>query len=253
VADDLNTRAQSWTRSLRARNLSPPPSPRTPRRGASSSSSWTRTVCQPSRATFGAAPRGGIHLALGGPPPRVHRVGAVPPRCSSCPSRVISVAEVDLDDQVARVVGKGRRPRAAPFGAKASASLDRYLRVPVRGSRAPLSLRCGSVSVAGARWRNFGISQIISRRGTACAPGRYPGWGQSCRRPVRVGSARPRRVVGLAAKWSDGPAVFSLNPRGLHACASADATVRLALPVATGRTLSHGGPHAQRWLRRSAV
>jgi site-specific recombinase XerD len=41
----------------------------------------------------------------------------------------LTVADVDLDEQVAVVLGKGRRPRAVPFGAKTTAALDRYLRV----------------------------------------------------------------------------------------------------------------------------
>jgi integrase/recombinase XerC len=41
----------------------------------------------------------------------------------------LTVVDVDLDEQVAVVLGKGRRPRAVPFGAKTTAALDRYLRV----------------------------------------------------------------------------------------------------------------------------
>ena len=36
--------------------------------------------------------------------------------------------ELDLDLNVARVLGKGRRPRACPFGKKTARALDRYLR-----------------------------------------------------------------------------------------------------------------------------
>jgi site-specific recombinase XerD len=41
----------------------------------------------------------------------------------------LKLADVDLDDNVAVVVGKGSRPRAVPFGRKAAVALDRYLRV----------------------------------------------------------------------------------------------------------------------------
>lgn len=41
----------------------------------------------------------------------------------------LTVSDVDLRDQVAHVMGKGRRPRSCPFGAKTAVSLDRYLRV----------------------------------------------------------------------------------------------------------------------------
>ena len=40
----------------------------------------------------------------------------------------LRVADVDLDDGVATVLGKGRRPRACPFGAVTARALDRYLR-----------------------------------------------------------------------------------------------------------------------------
>ncbi len=40
----------------------------------------------------------------------------------------LRVDDVDLDDNVAIVVGKGRRPRACPFGPRTARDLDRYLR-----------------------------------------------------------------------------------------------------------------------------
>jgi site-specific recombinase XerD len=39
------------------------------------------------------------------------------------------LADVDLDLNVAAVVGKGSRPRAVPFGRKTAVAIDRYLRV----------------------------------------------------------------------------------------------------------------------------
>ena len=41
----------------------------------------------------------------------------------------LKVADVDLDQNLAFVMGKGRRPRACPFGRKTAMALDRYLRV----------------------------------------------------------------------------------------------------------------------------
>jgi site-specific recombinase XerD len=41
----------------------------------------------------------------------------------------LGVEEIDFDHNVALVVGKGRRPRACPFGRKTAQALDRYLRV----------------------------------------------------------------------------------------------------------------------------
>lgn len=40
----------------------------------------------------------------------------------------LTVDDVDLEHQVAYVIGKGARPRACPFGDQTSAALDRYLR-----------------------------------------------------------------------------------------------------------------------------
>src|SRR5712691_5666347 len=40
----------------------------------------------------------------------------------------LTVADVDFDIEVLRVLGKGRRPRAVPFGVRAGRALDRYLR-----------------------------------------------------------------------------------------------------------------------------
>ena len=41
----------------------------------------------------------------------------------------ICIDDLDLEGQVVRVVGKGRRVRTVPFGKKAAAAIDRYLRV----------------------------------------------------------------------------------------------------------------------------
>jgi len=47
-------------------------------------------------------------------------------RISECAR--LTLADVDFDLEVLRVVGKGRKVRVVPFGAKTSRSLDRYLR-----------------------------------------------------------------------------------------------------------------------------
>jgi site-specific recombinase XerD len=48
------------------------------------------------------------------------------------------VGDVDFDDEVVRVVGKGGRQRALPFGAKTALALDRYLRARARHPQADL-------------------------------------------------------------------------------------------------------------------
>jgi site-specific recombinase XerD len=76
----------------------------------------------------------------------------------------LTVADVDLDDQLAVVMGKGRRPRAVPFGAKTTASLDRYLRVRGRHKRAAEPALWLGPNNRQAMTVN-GIGQMVRRRG----------------------------------------------------------------------------------------
>lgn len=74
----------------------------------------------------------------------------------------LDVADVDLEDDLAYVVGKGDRPRAAPFGNRTGRALSAYLRMRLRhpqhwhaalwlGDRGPMT--------------PSGIAQMIRRRG----------------------------------------------------------------------------------------
>lgn len=74
------------------------------------------------------------------------------------------VDDVDLDDRVVYVLGKGRRPRAVPFGHKTALSLDRYLKARAKRPQARLpelwlSAKNGTVLTAS------GIYQMVQRRG----------------------------------------------------------------------------------------
>jgi site-specific recombinase XerD len=69
--------------------------------------------------------------------------------------------DVDFDSEVILVTGKGRRPRAAPFGARTSKAIDQYLRVRSRHTQ----------KAAPALWvgpkggmTDSGIAQMIERR-----------------------------------------------------------------------------------------
>lgn len=56
----------------------------------------------------------------------------------------MTVDDLDLDLEVLRVMGKGSRPRAVPFGAKTARSIDRYLRARRQHPQASsASLRLG--------------------------------------------------------------------------------------------------------------
>jgi len=78
------------------------------------------------------------------------------------------VNDVDLDQALIRVLGKGRRERVVPIGNKAIRALDRYLRVRVKhqGNSQPwlwLGLK--------GRLTDSGIAQAIRDRGTAAGLG----------------------------------------------------------------------------------
>src|SRR5918995_5507905 len=63
------------------------------------------------------------------------------------------VADVDLNDGVIIVMGKGRRPRGVPIGHKAVASLDRYLPSPVEAQGRPASRTVARLSRTAHRLR----------------------------------------------------------------------------------------------------
>ena len=74
----------------------------------------------------------------------------------------LTLADLDLDQSVAVVMGKGQRPRACPFGRKTAQAIDRYLRARARHP------------VAGERWLwlgkqgrlgDTGVAQVVKRRG----------------------------------------------------------------------------------------
>lgn len=65
--------------------------------------------------------------------------------------------DIDMDLQVLRVMGKGGRPRAVPYGDRTAEALDRYLRARRRHPRAAKTDRLwvgrqGGMSAHGVRW-----------------------------------------------------------------------------------------------------
>lgn len=70
----------------------------------------------------------------------------------------ITLDDLDLEREVAYVVGKGSRPRAVPYGARTAQCVDRYLRIRsahpygAKTDRLILSER-GPISADGVRWR----------------------------------------------------------------------------------------------------
>jgi len=84
----------------------------------------------------------------------------------------IMLDDLDLDDQVVIVLGKGRRPRAVPFGRKTTLALDRYLRLRASHPHAHLSNlwigRAGAMTPSG-------LFQVVADRGASVGlPGLHP-------------------------------------------------------------------------------
>jgi site-specific recombinase XerD len=80
----------------------------------------------------------------------------------------MKVTDIDTDSEVIIVTGKGRRPRAAPYGAKTGQALDRYLRLRARHPQASST----------ALWlgpkggmTDSGLAQMVERR---CAEAGIP-------------------------------------------------------------------------------
>jgi site-specific recombinase XerD len=80
----------------------------------------------------------------------------------------LNVEEVDFTDDVAIVLGKGRRPRGCPFGDKTAMALERYLRerrkLGVRGDALWIGLK-GPLTASGIR-------QMVKRRARHAGLGR---------------------------------------------------------------------------------
>jgi site-specific recombinase XerD len=74
----------------------------------------------------------------------------------------LRLEDVDFDHEVALVMGKGRRPRACPFGHKTGQALDRYLRV--RGRRRDAHEPWLWLGKRG-RLTETGVEQVVKRRG----------------------------------------------------------------------------------------
>ncbi len=78
----------------------------------------------------------------------------------------VTTDDLDLDNGIVHVVGKGRRPRACVFGRRTTEALDRYVRLRARQPGAPLP----------SLWLNetgrkelgyYGVGQMLERRGKA--------------------------------------------------------------------------------------
>jgi site-specific recombinase XerD len=86
----------------------------------------------------------------------------------------LKVTDVDLDEQVCHVIGKGRRPRTLPFGARTTEALDRYLRARKADRHASDEGLWLGEKGKGALTPN-GVYQVVKRRGRLVGlPGLHP-------------------------------------------------------------------------------
>lgn len=76
----------------------------------------------------------------------------------------LKVADVDFETNVALVLGKGRRPRACPFGRKTAQALDRYLRL--RGNHPAAHTDHLWLGKRGSMGKS-GLGNMIARRAKA--------------------------------------------------------------------------------------
>lgn len=76
----------------------------------------------------------------------------------------MAVGDVDFDDQVIRVVGKGGHVRVAPFGNRTAKALDRYERI--RSRRPDAHLNAFWLGTKGAL-KSDAVRLMLSRRGAA--------------------------------------------------------------------------------------
>ena len=106
----------------------------------------------------------------------------------------LTLDDIDLDNDMAYVVGKGARPRACPLGAKSGQALDRYLRVRAKRPKADVALPWLWLGKKG-RLSDSGILQMVRRR-AARKPGSDRFTRTSCGTPSpTTGSCRAARKV----------------------------------------------------------
>jgi integrase/recombinase XerC len=100
----------------------------------------------------------------------------------------LTLEDVDLDEQVLYVTGKGRRERRAPFGRKTTAALDTYVRARTRHPQADEDALWLGEKGRGPMTDN-GVAQMVRRRARALGFELHP-------HALRHGFAHRWRVAG---------------------------------------------------------
>jgi integrase len=79
--------------------------------------------------------------------------------------------DLDLDDQVVVVLGKGRRQRAVPFGRKTALALDRYLRLRAAGGSLAQVAGPMTPCPGPGPYRFGGVTEVPQSEPLACGEG----------------------------------------------------------------------------------
>jgi len=85
----------------------------------------------------------------------------------------LALDDLDLDVQTASVLGKGRRPRSCPFGARTATALDRYIRSRTRHARAASPALWLADAGRGPMTAD-GLAQMLGRRAEAVGLNIHP-------------------------------------------------------------------------------
>ena len=156
----------------------------------------------------------------------------------------LTVEDVDFDAGVCHVVGKGRRPRALPFGQATALALGRYLRSRAKDRRADLPGLWLAEKGKGAMGAN-GIHQMLRRRGLAVGIERLHA------DQFRHTAAHSWLSAGGGKPTSCGSWGGSRR-RCYAATGPARPTSALVTPTAASRSATGSSP-AGRWERRCAA
>jgi site-specific recombinase XerC len=78
--------------------------------------------------------------------------------------------DLDLDQELVYVIGKGSRPRAVPFSAKTAQAVDRYLRIRALHPKARWTSKLllgqrGPITPDGIRWRLEQLGKVVGMQG----------------------------------------------------------------------------------------
>ena len=123
----------------------------------------------------------------------------------------LTVDAIDLENDTALVVGKGRRSRAIPYGHRTGQALTRYLRARMQHPQVKLHPDVLWLAQKGPLTDN-GLGQMLERR---CAQAGIAG------RSTRISCGTPRRTCGCPSRAATRPAPCGCSGGVSGRCCSA--------------------------------